>query len=108
MAEAYDFTPLFECYAEIIKSMPTRFASHEFLRMLAQRQQVLYIEALFAYRHISRSGKPAPFLVVHSRLAQELLTFTQLIRQVQPAVASVDLLGQLEHSIFVEKVVDRG
>ena len=104
MSEPYDFTPLFEAYTAVIEALPAQFTSHQFLRELARQQQVLYVEALYAHRHVLRSGKPAPFLVVHSQLAQHLLACSDQIRQVKSAVSSVDLFGNPNTAALWEKI----
>jgi hypothetical protein len=104
MSAAYDFPPLFEAYPVVIEALPAQFITHQFLRELSRQQQVLYIEALYAHRHVLRSGKPAPFLVVHSQLAQQLLECSHLIQKLQSAVSSVDLFGNPNSAALWEKL----
>jgi len=49
---------------------------------IAKENQTAYIEALHAYRFSERSGKPTPFMIVHSLLAQHL---DQLSNQIEKA-----------------------
>jgi len=100
---SHDFTALFEKYPSIIRKMPTAFTSHQFILELARQEQRLYIEALYDNRDMRRSGKRAPFLIVHARLAQELGKFPHLIRKLK-TVNSKDIFGQPNSSVKWEKV----
>jgi hypothetical protein len=88
----FDFSPLYDQYPSIIALMPPVFTSHQFILELAHQNQVEYIEALYEYRNSLRSGKPAPFLTVHSVLAQRLNAFPQLISQ-NRKVTSKNIFG---------------
>ena len=100
---SHDFTALFEKYPRIIRHMPNTFKSHQFILALARQEQKLYIEALYDYRDKRRSGKRAPFLIVHGRLAQQLGKFPYLIRKVCDE-NSKDIFGQTNTSVKWEKV----
>ncbi len=63
---------LFAFYPEIIDLMPAVFTSHQFILKLAEKHQREYVEALYDFRDSRREGKDAPFMVVHSALAQQL------------------------------------
>lgn len=94
----HDFNTLFDKYPVIIRKMPNTFTSHQFILELARKEQKLYIEALYDHRDMRRSGKRAPFLAVHRRLAQELSQFPHLIRKVR-TVNSKDIFGQSNTSV---------
>ena len=87
-------TRLFVHYDEIIAEMPRTFTSHQFILRLAQRYQVEYIEALYSYRSNLRSGKPAPFMILHGILAQHLQGCDGLVTQVATLVDSTDIFGE--------------
>lgn len=90
-------TRLFVHYDEIIAEMPHTFKSHEFILRLAQRYQVEYIEALYSYRRNLRSGKPAPFMILHGILAQHLQACDGLVTQMATLVDSTDIFGEDQH-----------
>ncbi len=89
----YDFSALYAHYPEIIRDMPKRFDSHEFIIRLAQDHQPAYIEALYAYRNKRYRSKPAPFMVVHGILAKRLTSHRDLIERVLPDKDSKDIFG---------------
>ena len=64
--------PLYDRFADVLAVMPDEFSSHAFIRELGRRHQDLYVEALYAYRESRHEGTPAPFMAVHSLLAQRL------------------------------------
>lgn len=99
-----NFTALFDSYPTVIHELPMRFTSHEFIRELARQQQVLYVEALYACRHLLYKGHPAPFMIVHSRLAMHLENYPDLIRKVSSAVPSQDMFGKANTAALWEKV----
>ncbi len=47
----HDYAQLDGQYSAVIALMPVVFTSHQFIQRLAQRNQVLYIDALVAYRN---------------------------------------------------------
>jgi len=83
----FDFTPLYNDYPAVIADMPNAFTSHEFILLLAQRNQSAYIEALYEYR-IDND----PFQVVHGVLSKHLHEYTNLIRHAGEA-NSTDIFG---------------
>jgi len=85
---------LFVHYDEIIAEMPHTFTSHQFILRLAQRYQVEYVEALYSYRHNLRSGKPAPFMILHGILAQHLQACEGRVTQVATLFPSIDIFGE--------------
>ena len=42
----HDFAQLRDQFQQVIDQMPTQFTSHEFINVIAQQHQRLYIEAL--------------------------------------------------------------
>jgi hypothetical protein len=90
----HDFSALYAKYPKVIAAMPDTFTSHHFILELARRHQTLYVEALYSYRnHINRKA-PAPFEMVHGRLAKQLSEFPKLVRQTQKNVRSKDIFGR--------------
>jgi hypothetical protein len=89
----HDFKALYDQYTAVIAQMPPTFTSHLFILRLAQQNQRAYIEALYAYRDVPRSGKTAPFMIVHGILAQHLFEYPDLIEKLSPAVKSKDIFG---------------
>jgi len=90
----FDFNLLYDKYPETIASMNDPFTSHQFILELARQNQVLYIEALYAYRHQARINKPAPFMIVHGRLARHLFEYPNLITQLRKDAPSKDIFNQ--------------
>ncbi len=93
MSAKHDFAPLFAHYPSLIADMPAVFTSHQFILHLAQRHQTEYIEALHAYRNTLRDGRPAPFLIVHGILAQQLQACREMVTQLAGYVDSHDIFG---------------
>ncbi len=85
--------PLYAVFPEIIDAMPPRFSSHEFILKLAQRHQDLYVEALYHYLSARRSGRPAPFLILHGILAQQLGRHDDVLCKVRDDLPSRDIFG---------------
>jgi hypothetical protein len=83
----HDFGALFEKYPEVLDQMPETFTSHEFIQRLAQRNQALYIKALYAYRNTG-----APFRAVHAILAKELHRYREHVQDLGN-VDSEDIFG---------------
>lgn len=71
----FDFTPLFNDYPATIALMRDNFTSHEFILLLARRNQSHYIEALHEYRLDTD-----PFQVVHGILSKHLHEHSGLVR----------------------------
>ena len=91
---AHDFSNLYAQYPSIIAAMPNPFTSHQFILELAHQNQTLYIEALYSYRHHTHRDSPAPFLIVHGILAQQLLEFPNLVRQLRRNLPSQNIFGE--------------
>jgi hypothetical protein len=89
----HDFSPLFDHYPAIIAQMPKIFTSHQFILRLAQQHQVLYIEALHSYRNSPQPGKPAPFRMVHQKIARHLHAYPEAVKSMGN-VPSVNIFGQ--------------
>ncbi len=85
--------PLFAAYEKVILQMPDEFTSHDFILRLAQQNQTAYVEALHAYRDRKRDGTPAPFMIVHGLLAQQLYERPELV-QMLDRKSSKDIFGQ--------------
>jgi len=62
-----------EQLVEVIKQLPDKFTSHEFILAFAQKHQALYIDLLNSYR------EKDPFEIAHGRLAKHLNDFSDLI-----------------------------
>ncbi len=90
----HNFSDLYKQFPAIIAQMEPIFNSHQFILELARQNQVLYIEALSAYRHRLRNSKPAPFLIVHGILAKHLSSYPHLIKKVHLGLPSKDIFGQ--------------
>jgi hypothetical protein len=90
----HDFSTLYSKYPKVIAAMPATFTSHHFILELARRYQTLYVEALYGYRHHINRKAPAPFVIVHGRLASQLSAFPKLVRQTHNNVRSKDIFGQ--------------
>ena len=91
----HDFTDLYSKYPDVIKAMSgDSFTSHQFILCLARAHQKEYVEALYAYRNSMHESKPAPFKVVHARLAQQLREYPSLIKYVGTEAHSEDIFGQ--------------
>lgn len=100
----HDFAPLLAAYPAVIGVMPSEFTSHQFIRELMRQEQVLLIEALYAYRHQLRAGRPAPFMIVHGILTQRLADFPHLVTKISTAAPSVDLFGSANQATQWRKV----
>ena len=83
----HDFSALSAQYCGVIDQMPKSFTSHEFILRLAQRNQALYIEALYSYRR-----SPTPFQVLHGQLARHLKGYPKLVHY-RGAVRSKNIFG---------------
>lgn len=96
----HDFGPLTAQYPDVIASMDTEFRAHEFILQLAQQNQRLYVEALYAYKDNPAQGKPTPFLIVHRMLAKRLSDFHHLVKY-ERSITSTDIFGnQSECSLW--------
>jgi hypothetical protein len=88
----HDFGPLVAQYPGVIAQMPSVFGAHEFILRLAQQNQRLYVEALYAYKDSPAQGTPTPFMIVHGRLAKHLGEFQNLIKY-EDTMPSTDIFG---------------
>jgi hypothetical protein len=98
----FDFPLLYTHYPAIDEKMPETFSSHQFILKLAQTQQTLYVEALYAYRYNTHRGQPAPFRAVHSEIARGL-SQSDLVEHIGED-DSVDIFGQPNRCAFWRKV----
>ncbi len=89
----FDFSVFFPKYPAIISAMKDEFTSHAFILKLAQENQAEYINALFAYRDVTREGKSTPFMFVHREISRGLKKFSELVEKIDD-VSSVDIFGQ--------------
>ena len=76
-----------EQLVEVIKQLPDKFSSHEFILAFAQKHQALYIDLLYSYR------EKDPFEIAHGRLAKHLNDFSELI-VCDGEVLSADIFGR--------------
>ena len=100
----HDFGELYSRYPSIIEQMPETFTSHQFILELARLNQIQYIEALFSYRMHMHRGAPAPFMIVHGILAQNLLQFPDLVEQTRKDIPSKNIFGEDAGSSEWQKV----
>lgn len=100
----HDPSALYDAYPDVIATMPQQFTSHEFILELARRHQVLYVEALYAYRDSLHRGQPAPFRALHSVLARHLNALPNLVRQIASEVPSTNIFGEPSGSAKWERV----
>ena len=89
----HDFSELYAQYPAIIAQMPETFTSHQFILLLAQQNQRLYVEALYDYRDSLHRGEPTPFRAVHRILSQHLRGLPDLVSYLGQT-PSVDIFGQ--------------
>jgi len=71
------FEELENNYTEIVGLMPAKFDSHEFILVLAQRYQQLYVQALSEY-----ADNNQPFLTVHGEIAKRLKKREDLVKHI--------------------------
>jgi hypothetical protein len=74
------------------------FDSHEFILVLAQEYQKLYIEALYVYR-----DKRRPFHAVHMAIGKRLKRHVNLVTHIKNR-ASADIFGQKNQVAVWQKV----
>ena len=99
----FDFSVFYPKYPEIISAMPEEFTSHKFILKLAQENQTQYVNALYAYRDVTREGKPVPFMIVHGEFSRGLQNFPELIEKIGN-IDSVDIFGQQNGCTLWRKV----
>lgn len=73
----------------VLDELPDPFLAHAFILKFAERNQVLYVEAL----HASKDGAEPPFRRVHRRLAQTLHRFPEQVALDAEDVPSTDIFG---------------
>ena len=93
---------LYQQYPGIIKQMPQRFTSHEFILELARQYQTSYIEALYEYRNSPNPNNPSPFQILHGQLANYLHHCLQVRHVGQQN--STDIFGNSNTCAVWEKV----
>jgi hypothetical protein len=93
------YEKLLSFYPNIIKSMPGRFDSHDFILKLAQENQQLYVQALQEYAETER-----PFQILHGLLAQRLLDYSELVSKVGEQ-NSEDIFKQVNSAMIWQKIV---
>ena len=101
----HDFSTLFALYPDIIAQMSKTFTSHQFILEIARQNQTLYIEALYSYRHHIHRGVPAPFMMVHSILAQHLNEYPHLVQQNRKNAPSKNIFNEDDACAEWEKVL---
>ena len=93
------YEALEEIYPRIVRLMPDDiFDSHDFILVLAQKYQKLYIQALYEHR-----DKTRPFHRVHMAIAKRLKKHKDLVTQVDPR-RSPDIFGR-ENKVAVWRKV---
>ena len=83
----YNYQSLYDKFSDIIAKMKPEFTSHEFILLLAQKNQVEYIEALYNARL-----QPNPFQIVHRVLSQRLSEHSAEVKHVGET-ESIDIFG---------------
>ena len=99
----FDFSVFYPQYPEIFSTIADEFTSHQFILKLAQENQKEYVEALYAYRDVTRLGKPVPFIFVHREISQGLKNFPKLVEKVGE-VSSTDIFGESNGCTLWRKV----
>jgi hypothetical protein len=90
---SFDWTTADPAILDAVRFMPAEFTTHELIRKFAERNQVLYIEALYAYRERGRAGGTAPFQMVHGIIATRLRALDGHVELLRNDVASKDIFG---------------
>ncbi|MCE9645266.1 MAG: hypothetical protein K8S20_04640 [Chloroflexi bacterium] len=85
-------------YPEIVDQLPDRFDSHDFILVLAQRYQQLYVSALSEY-----SDNHQPFQTVHSEIARRLNNHAELVKHIGDR-PSRNIFGQVNDAAVWQKV----
>ena len=100
----YNFSILESKFTEIIDLMPDPFDSHEFILLLAQKNQAEYINALYAYKDYVNREHLAPFQAVHGALIQKLAKHTELVKLIRNDKPSKDIFGKSQSCGEWEKI----
>jgi len=88
-----EVSALLDRYPAVIAGLGDQFSSHDFILVLAQQNQALYIRALNMYAGALYRGTPAPFRALHAVLAHHLKATRRLVRQTGTA-SSPDIFGE--------------
>ena len=86
-------------YPKVIEAMPEIFDSHDFILLLAQKEQQFYVKALYEY-----VGKTNPFQIAHGQLAKGLNKFPELVTKTGNEPNSKDIFGQSNSAVEWRKV----
>jgi len=92
------FEGLEEKYHEIVGLMPEEFNSHEFILMLGQRYQQLYVQALSEY-----ASNNQPFQSAQTEIARRLKRHDDLVIQIDIR-PSKNIFGLLNDAAVWRKV----
>ena len=84
---AHVFSHLFAQYPKYIAQMDDVFSSHEFILLIAQKNQAAYVDALSFYK-----DGDEPFRVVHRQLSSQLNKYPDLVERFGRA-SSHDIFG---------------
>ena len=86
-------------YPKVIEAMPEIFDSHDFILLLAQKEQQFYVKALYEY-----VGKTNPFQTTHRQIATKLKEFPELVTKTGNERNSNDIFGQKNSAVEWRKV----
>src|SRR5215213_2560164 len=92
------YKELEDVFPKIVKSMPERFDSHDFILELAHKYQKLYIQALYEQR-----DKKKPFETVHKAIGKRLKKRVDLVKHVRDC-SSKNIFGFDNEVAFWHKV----
>ncbi|MBE0682981.1 MAG: hypothetical protein IH589_13800 [Anaerolineales bacterium] len=92
------YKALEDVFPKIVKLMPEKFDSHEFILELAHKYQKLYIQALF-----EQKDKKKPFETVHKAIGKRLKKRVDLVKHVRDR-SSKNIFGFANEVAFWHKV----
>ena len=92
------YKELEDVFPQIVKLMPERFDSHDFILELAHKYQKLYIQALYEQR-----DKKKPFETVHKAIGKRLKKRVDLVKHVRDR-SSKNIFGLDNEVAFWHKV----
>jgi hypothetical protein len=95
-ADAYK--ELEKVFPEIVRLMDDKFDSHDFILVLAQKHQKLYIDALYEHRNQKR-----PFHRVHMAIGKRLKKRVDLVEHIRNH-SSKNIFGEKSTVAFWRKV----